>query len=407
MALWHAIWATLLELSPWLLLGAVVAGVLHRVLPPGFIGRHLGGRGGVLKAVALGVPLPLCSCGVIPAGLGLRRDGASPGASVGFLISTPQTGVDSILVSASMLGWPFALLKLAVAGVTGLVGGWLTDATGAGDDDARPSGSGSEAATEGPRSVRAAVNHGVDVLRTIWRWLVFGVVVSALITTFVPPSVFASFTGSGELVSLVAVLLLALPLYVCATASVPIAAALVAGGFPPGAALVFLMAGPATNLATLGAVHRGLGRRALVIYVATIVAGSISAAVLFDFVLTGTAAVAHVHAEHASPVAIASSVLLLGLLAWFAFEDLRAWWPRGASPTVEAAVVELPVQGMTCGGCANRLQRALLADPGVVEATVDLEGKRATVRTTTSGSRIRDIVEEAGFQPGEASLVSS
>ena len=104
----EAVWAVLLELAPWLLLGAGVAGLLHVALPEGFIHRAFRGRLGVLKAVTLGVPLPLCSCGVIPAGLGLKKDGASDGASIGFLVATPQTGVDSVLVSASFLGWPFA-----------------------------------------------------------------------------------------------------------------------------------------------------------------------------------------------------------------------------------------------------------------------------------------------------------
>ena len=109
MSFLNAMWQVTVELAPWLLLGSLVAGVLHVVLPPGFVHRRLRGRGGVVKAVLLGVPLPLCSCGVIPAGLGLKRDGASNGAAIGFLASTPQTGVDSVLVSASFLGWPFAV----------------------------------------------------------------------------------------------------------------------------------------------------------------------------------------------------------------------------------------------------------------------------------------------------------
>ena len=103
-----ALWAVLTELAPWLLLGAVVAGLLHGLLPPGFVQRQLQGRAGVAKAVLLGVPLPLCSCGVIPTGIGLKEDGASDGAAIGFLTATPQTGVDSVLVSAGLLGWPFA-----------------------------------------------------------------------------------------------------------------------------------------------------------------------------------------------------------------------------------------------------------------------------------------------------------
>lgn len=398
MALLVAMWAVLLELSPWLLLGAAVAGVLHVLLPPGFVRRHLGGRGGVVKAVVLGVPLPLCSCGVIPAGLGLRRDGASPGASVGFLISTPQTGVDSVLVSASFLGWPFALLKVGAAAVTGVVGGWLTDAVGVGAEASDGPKAGEELVD---RSLRGAVAHAVDVLRTIWRWLVFGVVVSAIITVLVPPRVFEVFTGGGELWAVLSVLLLSLPLYVCATASVPIAAALVAGGFPPGAALVFLMAGPATNVATLGAVLRALGRRALVVYLATIIVGSVAAALLFDFVLAPRGHGAHAHGDHATPVAIAAAVVLATGLAWFAFDDLRTAWRSWRPARVQdACEIELAVDGMTCGGCANRLRRALLAEEGVVDTEVDHEAGRAVVRGRVELPRIQAVVREAGFRPG-------
>ena len=265
-------WSILLELAPWLLLGMGVAGLLHVVLPAGLVQRQLQGTGGVAKAVALGVPLPLCSCGVIPAGLGLKRDGASDGASVGFLISTPQTGVDSILVSASFLGWPFALFKVVTAGLTGLLGGWLTQAFGG--ERVEPDG-GSAGHGASAKGWREGVDHAVMILQSIWAWLVFGILASAAIQTWVPPSFFQQSLAWGGLATNMAVLAISLPLYVCATASVPIAAALVAGGMPPGAALIFLMAGPATNVATMGAVLRGFGARILGIYLATIILCSI------------------------------------------------------------------------------------------------------------------------------------
>ncbi len=397
MALLHALWQVMLALAPWLLLGAAVAGILHVVLPDGFVRRHLGGRGGVLKAVALGVPLPLCSCGVIPAGLGLRRDGASPGASVGFLISTPQTGVDSTLVAASFLGWPFALLKVGAAAATGLVGGWLADALHVEEQAEAVEGPAAASATV-DRSVGGAVSHALEVLRTIWRWLVFGIVVSAVIGVLVPPRVFEVFTGSGTALALLSVLVISLPLYVCATASVPIAAALVAGGFPPGAALVFLMAGPATNVATLGAVYRSLGRRALVIYLGTIVVGSVGAALLFDSVLAGGSAMAHVHGEHGSPLETSLAVALSGLLAWFAFDELRTFMRGRAGSASGDGVVELSVEGMTCGGCANKLRKALLAEDGVSSAEVDHEAGRAIVGGRVGEPRLRAIVGEVGYR---------
>ncbi|MCA9563585.1 MAG: permease, partial [Myxococcales bacterium] len=318
----ESVWNVLLELSPWLLLGMAVAGVLHAVLPKDFVRRHMQGKGGVLKGVALGVPLPLCSCGVLPAALGLKKDGASNGATAAFLISTPQTGVDSILVSSAFLGWPFAVFKVAAAAVTGLAGGWLTDAF-APDDGSAEGGATPET---GERSVRGALNHSLELLRMIWGWLLFGVLVSALITVVVPDDFFRSSLLSNPFIASFAVLLVSLPMYVCATASVPIAAALVAAGMPTGAALVFLMAGPATNIATAGAIKRGLGTRVLVIYLATVALGSIGLSMLFEWVLPSAGAISHAgHHEHQTWWAIACAVLLLGLVSAFAFMDARLW----------------------------------------------------------------------------------
>ena len=143
-----------------MLLGTLIAGLVHVLLPPGFIHRRLQGPSGVLKAVGIGVPLPLCSCGVIPAGLGLKKDGASDGACIGFLISTPQTGVDSILVSGSFLGWPFALFKVVVAAVTGLAGGWLVDAL-AGNRGGQVESPLADAPPNRSRGVRELVAHGL------------------------------------------------------------------------------------------------------------------------------------------------------------------------------------------------------------------------------------------------------
>jgi hypothetical protein len=397
----EATWSVVVSLAPSLLLGAAIAGLLHVLLPPDFLSRHLRGRAGVVKSVLLGVPLPLCSCGVLPAGLGLKKDGASDGATVGFLISTPQTGVDSILVSASFLGWPFALFKVVSAAVTGVVGGLLADATGA--DHAEAAAAPAACAVGGGRSLRGAVEHGVDLLRMIWRWLVFGILVSAAIQVFVPDAVFASFAGLGALGAAVAALAVSLPLYVCATASVPIAAALVAGGMPAGAALVFLMAGPATNAATVGALYRALGARLLSIYLAVLVVGSIGFALAFDFLLGGEAqAHAAHHHEGAAPWQVALAVLLLGLLAWFALEDLRRGWRRftaaRAAKTAGAPTTEIAVEGMSCNGCVRHLEETLLASEHVEAAEVSLEPARAVVRGTASEAEIRQLVAAAGYR---------
>jgi uncharacterized membrane protein YraQ (UPF0718 family)/copper chaperone CopZ len=387
-----------LELSPWMLLGMAVAAVLHVALPTGFVERQLTGFGGVLKAIGVGVPLPLCSCGVIPAGLGLKKDGASDGASVGFLIATPQTGVDSLLVSASFLGWPFAVFKLASAALTGAIGGALTERFGGprqpiGDDAEAESPAGSP-----PRGVRAAFDHATEVLAAIWRWLIFGVVVAAAITTLVPQEALSTLWSAGGAVSALAVLAISLPMYVCATASVPIAAALVASGMPLGAALVFLMAGPATNVATIGAIFRGFGSRVLGIYLGTIIVGSLGFGWAFDFVLAGgPAAAPHHHHHGAAWWSIASGVLLAGLIGWLAVGDLRRF--LASRRPVESTALSIPVDGMTCGGCARKVEGALCAIDGVESARVDLEGKRAIVTGRVRRADAEAAITSAGFTP--------
>lgn len=395
----EAIWEVVVSLAPPLLLGALIAGAIHVLLPPDFISRQLRGRVGVFKSVLLGVPLPLCSCGVLPAALGLKRDGASDGASVGFLISTPQTGVDSILVSGSFLGWPFALFKVASAAVTGVVGGLLADRWSG--DGVEPEPSASSCAVAGSRSLRGAFDHAVDLLRTIWRWLVLGILVSAAITVFIPNELLASLAVWGGLGAGIAALLVSLPLYVCATASVPIAAALVAAGMPAGAALVFLMAGPATNAATVGSVFRAFGGRILAIYLATIIVGSLGFGLAFDFLLGAQSASHAAHEHGAAWWQVALSVLLLGMMAWFAADDLRRWWRRRAAARSadDAVRLEVGVQGMSCGGCVRHLETVLLSSERIEAVEVSLDPGGAVVTGTAPIEEIRSLVAQAGYEP--------
>ncbi len=395
---WVAAWQVVLSLAPWLFAGAAIAGLLHGLLPRRFVHGHLRGPLGVAKAVGLAVPMPLCSCGVIPAALGLKRDGASDGAAIGFMIATPQTGADAMLVSAKFLGWPFALFAVASTALTGLVGGWLTEAFGgARRSTAAPAAP--AAGSEQDRSLRGMFLHAIDILRSIWRWLVAGILASAAITVLLPPGALAGLGAWGPLGAGLLALAVSLPLYVCATASVPVAAALVAAGMPPGAALVFLMAGPATNVSTLGAVYRGFGRRVLAIYLGTLVVASLALAMLFEWVIPAPGVLAAtVHEHGASPWEIAAALGLLALLAWFAVEDLRRLGVRPASAAAAEPVHELAVEGMVCGGCAGRVERALAATPGVTSATVTLEPGRAVVRGQVDDERLREAVAVAGYR---------
>lgn len=410
-------WSVLAELAPWLLFGALLAALLHVLLPRNLIRRQLSGYGGAVKAVVLGVPLPLCSCGVIPAGIGLKRTGASNGSAMGFLISTPQTGVDSILVSATFLGWPFALFKVAAAAVTGIAGGWWVEGMkddGAPVEDEAPaeeagveSGGHRIGGTVVPK-ITEMIDHGGELLQSIWRWVAVGILVSAAIEVLLPQQAWLDLAALGTFGAAAAALVISLPLYVCATASVPIAAALVANGLPLGAALVFLMAGPATNVATVGAVYRGFGRKVTAAYLTIVIVGSLSFAVLFETLIGGAAPRAgHAH-EHGVPWWAATSAILLVLMfGWFGLQEFRRWRrnaraDRWSTEQVAAGepggrAVEIAVTGMTCGNCADAVESALLAAPGVQAARVDLTGGTATVWGAAAASTLRDAVQDAGF----------
>ncbi len=391
-------WNTLCLLAPWLLLGALLAGILHVLLPGHWLRRRLSGPAGVFQAVLLGVPLPLCSCGVIPTGIGLRRSGASDQAAVAFLISTPQTGVDSILVSGSFLGWPFALFKVVVACVTGIIGGLLSVDT---RNDSSPAesepGSSNDDAS---RSLRELVPHGIEMIRTIWLWLVAGVLISAALETWIVPTrYFQSISQAGPGISMVLMLVISLPMYVCATASVPIAATLVAGGMPTGAAMVFLLAGPATNVATIGAVYSQFGRRNLAVYVSTLVIGSMLGGLAFDWIIGTSSAREAVHV-HDQPgwFSRACGVLLLGLFAWFAWQDLVR---RRTHRQLAAGSLTLHVSGMHCGGCVRNIEAALDRLPGVEDFRVDLDSGLVVVAGPVDADTVRTRIRSAGYQIDE------
>ena len=295
--------------APWLVLGLVVAGLVRAWLPARTIGRSLGGGGmaPVVRAAIIGAPLPLCSCGVLPAAFGLRQAGASKASTTSFLVATPETGVDSIVLSWVLLGPYLAIARPVSAILSAIASGVLvgrveneqrrgTDAGAIttdelfaaehqqesaelvggrhGDDADR------EPATPGRRTVAGLRYAFTDLLDDIALWLAVGLVIAGVAMTLVPPDVLSSW-GSGPLAMLL-ILVLSVPMYVCATAATPIAHAMLFAGISPGAVLVFLLAGPATNIAGIALIRRMLGKRALVAYLAGVCASAVLLGLLVD-----------------------------------------------------------------------------------------------------------------------------
>ncbi|MDD4442896.1 MAG: SO_0444 family Cu/Zn efflux transporter [Kiritimatiellae bacterium] len=333
------VWRVVLMMAPYLLLGFAVAGVLSVVLTPAWVARHLGGRGRgqVIKAALLGVPLPLCSCGVLPLAFSLRRDGASKGATVSFLASTPQTGVDSILLTWSLLGPIIAAARVIAAFASGVLAGLLTDRVGNGERaspaaDAAPAGCGCKGAqgqadakaraTNIEPAWRRAVRHGgITLPRDMARPLLFGVLVSGLVSALVPEGFFSGQLPPG-IASYALALVVGIPLYVCSASSVPIAATFIHMGVSPGAAMVFLIAGPATNAAAVSAMWREIGRAGTAVYLTAIAVVALVTGAALDLaaerVRAGVpvvqAACGHAHPEALSPWAVAAALVFLALL---------------------------------------------------------------------------------------------
>lgn len=403
----HEIWQVMLDLSPSLLFGLFIAGLMHVYLPKGFVRRGLNrpDMRSAARASLIGIPLPLCSCGVIPTALGLRNEGASKGATTAFMISTPQTGVDSLLVSASFLGWPFALFKLAAAFVTGLIGGALVNRFTEPDEEGGEE-SGTDDGEQGADGMKSVLRYGLfDLLAAIDLWILAGVLVAALITTFIPTDYLAAQTWTRGIGGMLLVLTISIPLYVCTTGSVPIAASLIAAGLPVGAALVFLMAGPATNVATLGAVYRALGAGVLAIYLGTVILMSIVLGLGFDWLLQGVEPVEQAHTHGVDWIGTGSALLLSGLLAYLLVLRLKAMIQVRRAAATQGAGLMLKVDGMSCGHCVASVKKTLEGMEAVTEATPDLSSGLVRVcGDHLDAATLVVAVEKAGFRASQTGV---
>lgn len=323
-------WWILVESAPYVLFGFLAAGVLKAFLPETAIARHLGKNslGSVIKASLFGIPLPLCSCGVIAAAVGLRKQGASKGASAAFLVSVPETGIDSIAITWALLDPLMTVIRPIAAFLTATVTGVLINLL----PDNAPPQQNAECSTvtccaQKEIVLPSAWKRLLDgigyafggLLKDIGRWLLFGIAVAGVIAWLVPDDFFVRYAGN-EFLSMMLMLAIGIPLYICASASTPVAAALVLKGLSPGAALVFLLAGPATNAATITIVGRFWGKRATAMYVASIAVCSLFAGWLTNRLYAWSGAdiprwIGEPGAETVSPWSIAAAVLLLLLLA--------------------------------------------------------------------------------------------
>ncbi len=435
---WDALIMMLAEMAPYLLLGFFFAGLLRAFVPKSIYKKHLSPRtmGSVVKAAALGIPLPLCSCGVIPTSVELRREGASHGACTSFLIATPQTGVDSIAATYSMMGLPFAIIRPIAALFTALFGGWLVNRFAKEDESISAASSMSDEHSHCDCHDHCGHDHDheseeskgffrrlwssmryafVEMLQDVGKWLVIGLLIAALITVAVPNEWLAAL-HDYKLLNMLLVLCIAMPMYVCATGSIPIAVSLMAKGLAPGAALVLLMAGPAVNSASMLVIGNVFGKRTFKLYLLSIIIGAVIFGLCIDYLLpaewfsvTGMTSVAGqcTHCLTAMDWVFIGIFLLLLINAFaLQFHHSHSINPthKQKKETIKTEkennnhnMKEYKIEGMTCNHCKASVERAINSVSGVETVEVDLPDGMAYVNGHFESSDVIKAVTEIGF----------
>ncbi|WP_200762116.1 SO_0444 family Cu/Zn efflux transporter [Nitrosophilus alvini] len=331
-------------MSIYILVGLFAAGILHELIPENFVKKHLGSKdtASVLKASLFGIPLPLCSCSVIPFISALKKEGASKGAIQSFLISTPITGIDSILATYGIFGFLFTIYRVITSLIVALAAGIIDifiEKENPQQSEQKPvftvEKPTSQSCCSGCEDTKIqkkfsfadAFKYGFKTLFSdIAKPLFWGLVLGALIASFIPENL-SEFLKENIILSYIVALIISLPMYVCATASLPIAASLILAGVSPGAAFVFLSAGPATNSVTIGVVYKLLGKKSLLVYLGTIIAGSIVFGIVFDwfFYQSGMSIENFVHMnEEAGLMSRIATVILLVMIFKSFFKKSKA-----------------------------------------------------------------------------------
>lgn len=386
-----------LEVSPYLILGMVFASLLHVFLGKDLISKQLGTGGlkSIVKASLFGVPLPVCSCGVIPLATSLRKDGAHKSSVLSFLVSTPTTGVDSILATYALLGPLFAVFRPLGAFIAGITLG-ITDLIFEGKNEVtKPIPTHPHPKMSLALRLREFFRYFFSELpQDIGKWLIIGTIVGGAITVLLPVKLFSQYLSFPF--DFLAALIIGVPLYVCATGSIPIAASLIAKGFSPGAALVFLIVGPATNAITLSFVRVKLGKKSFYLYLASIVSVAAILGIIFNYLWAGlgkdpsfiTGAGKMLPLEYK----IASGVILFLLI-------ILSFFKRSSQHHTKTADMVIPITDIKCRHCKITLEAACRGVKGLKHIYVDIANKEIRITGKVERSEIIAKIKQAGYTP--------
>lgn len=383
-----------LAMSPYLLLGMLIAGILHVFLGQEFISRHLGGTGvgSIFKATLFGIPLPVCSCGVIPVAASLKKEGASKSATLSFLVSTPTTGVDSLAATYSLMGPLFAVFRPVAAFFSGITIGVFNRIFNP-DPKQKRVKKHSHRIRLSYVNIKEIFRYGfIELAEDIGKWMLIGVFIGGVLTAVIPQDLLITVLPYPFLHFLI-MLVFAVPLYVCATGSIPIAAALIQKGFSPGAALVFLIAGPATNAVTLSFVRSQLGKKAFYVYLISIIIVSLALGLVFNLVwirLGGGIGLISPHGEQIPLIFRIVSGAGLLILVLFGFIKPHNHHIK--------TTYEITVPDMTCKHCKMTIEHALQKVDGVKKVKVDLDKKSVGIEGAADPKHITEAVKQTGYR---------
>jgi uncharacterized membrane protein YraQ (UPF0718 family)/copper chaperone CopZ len=387
------IWVFALIVSPWLILGFLFSALIHAFIGERFIKQHLGGGGfaPVWRATLFGIPLPICSCGVIPLAAGLRKDGASKAATMSFLVSTPTTGIDSIFVTYAVLGATFAIVRPISALVGGILVGTLVSLLVKKDDDKVDLKPASERPVSLKDRLADGFKYGFGVLpEDIGKTVMVGVLLGGAIAAFLPQD-FSQAYLSNPLIAYPLMLVISVPLYVCAIGSVPIAAAMMTKGLMPGAALAFLIAGTATNVVTIAFVAKKFGKKMVLIYLVSIMLLAVASGIVLDFLMGGVVVKEILFKGREVPfwLQLGSLILFVGLVSRGLFK------PKGEK--MPEARYTFHVPDMECKTCQMKVEQAVKEVPGVRNVEVSLGDNLVKVDGEVDEKSLKEKIEKAGY----------
>ncbi len=395
------------EIAIFILFGFFIAGVLHVIFPDSIIKKHLGKDtfGSVIKSTIFGIPLPLCSCGAIPVAASLRNAGASKGASISFLISTPQVGADSFFITYSLLGHTFAFFRIIASIITAIIAGITVNIYSRKEK---------KKTTDKPKSCVNLLNEPFlkrlknffiyiqsEVFGAIADTLIIGIIIAGVISAFVPDNFFTHYLNYPFL-SMILMLIVGIPLYVCASASTPIAAALIIKGISPGAALVFLLTGPATNAITISTVVKNMGKKTAIIYIISIAIVSIILGYLLNIITLkyGFSKIISPNSHHTLPLYVKyiGAVILAGMFILHYFK--KFYINNIKINKMSADKIQLKVNGMSCLHCAASVKKAVEVISETSDIEVNLKGKFVEFNITDKNkiTAVKNSIIEAGFE---------